>query len=194
MADRSTPQPEDLPGREDRPASRRTRLITHEDAPVLAELVRVNRDFLAPWEPVRDDDYFTVDGQRSEIRSALAHHEQGASRPHVILDESGRVVGRITLNGIVRRAFQSCSVGYWLSAADNGRGLATAAVRDILCVAFDELGLHRVEAGTLLHNVASQRVLERNGFVRFGVAPDYLNIAGRWQDHVMYQAVRPTPA
>jgi ribosomal-protein-alanine N-acetyltransferase len=61
----------------------------------------------------------------------------------------------------------------------------------MLRIAFEELKLHRVQAETLLHNVASQRVLERNGFVRYGVAPDYLQIAGEWQDHAMYQVVRP---
>ena len=60
-------------------------------------------------------------------------------------------------------------------------------------VAFAELGLHRIEAGTLLHNVASQRVLERNGFVRFGLAPAYLKIAGSWKDHAMYQVLNPNP-
>jgi len=60
-------------------------------------------------------------------------------------------------------------------------------------LAFGELGLHRVEAGTLRHNVRSQRVLERNGFVQFGVAPAYLNIAGAWQDHILYQVVKPDP-
>ena len=168
-----------------------TRLITLEDAPVLAELLRANRDFLAPWEPIRGEDYPTVDGQRTDIGAALERHEQGTALPHVIVEDSGRVVGRITLQGIVRGPFQSCSVGYWLSAADNGRGLATAAVRDIMRVAFDELGLHRIEAGTLLHNIRSQRVLERNGFVRFGVAPTYLKIAGDWQDHALYQVLSP---
>jgi [ribosomal protein S5]-alanine N-acetyltransferase len=57
-------------------------------------------------------------------------------------------------------------------------------------VAFEELGLHRVQAATLLDNVRSQRVLERNGFVRFGVAPTYLNISGRWQDHALYRVVK----
>lgn len=80
-------------------------------------------------------------------------------------------------------------MGHWVAAEHNGRGLATGAVREITRVAFEELGLHRIEAGTLLRNVRSQRVLERNGFVRFGVATAYLNIAGRWQDHVMYQVV-----
>ena len=53
--------------------------------------------------------------------------------------------------------------------------------------AFKKLGLHRVQAETLLDNTPSQRVLERNGFVRYGLAPKYLNIAGRWQDHIMFQ-------
>jgi [ribosomal protein S5]-alanine N-acetyltransferase len=166
-----------------------TRLVTPDDAPALADLLRANRSFLAPWEPVRDEEYFTVEGQRAAIASALERYGQGTTFPSVILDEAGRVAGRITLNDIVRGPFQSCHLGYWLSAADNGRGLATAAVRDIIRVAFDELGLHRIQAGTLLHNVRSQRVLERNGFARFGVAPAYLNIAGEWQDHALYQIV-----
>ena len=170
-----------------------TRLTTLDDAPLMAELLRVNRDFLAPWEPIRSEDYVTVDGQRADIGAALDRHEQGTSLPHVILDDSGRVVGRITLNEIVRGAAQSCSLGYWLAADDNGRGLATAAVRDIMRVAFDELGLHRIQAGTLLHNVRSQRVLERNGFVRFGVAPEFCKIAGEWQDHALYQVVTAKP-
>jgi ribosomal-protein-alanine N-acetyltransferase len=171
-----------------------TRLVTLDDAPVLAELLRVNRDFLAPWEPIRGEDYFTVDGQHAVIRDSLERYEHGSTLPHVILGDSGRVIGRITLSGIVRGCFQSCCLGYWVSAAENGRGFATAAVREIVRVAFEELGLHRVQAETLLHNVRSQRVLERNGFVRFGVAPAYLNIAGRWQDNAMYQVVKTAPA
>jgi ribosomal-protein-alanine N-acetyltransferase len=170
-----------------------TRRITLDDAPVFAELLRANREFLAPWEPVRPEAYFTDGGQREVIRAALEQQEQGSTLPHVIVDDSGSVVGRITLNGITRGPFQSCSLGYWLSASDNGRGLATAAVRDMMRVAFEELGLHRIEAGTLLHNVRSQRVLERNGFVRFGVAPAYLKIAGAWQDHVLFQVLTSIP-
>jgi ribosomal-protein-alanine N-acetyltransferase len=164
-----------------------TRPVRLDDAPVLAGLLRANREFLAPWEPVRDDGYFTDDGQVAVVRAALAEHAKGVLVPHVILSGAGHVVGRITLNAIVRGPFQSCSVGYWVSAAENGRGLATAAVREMTRVAFEDEGLHRVEAGTLVHNVRSQRVLERNGFVRFGLAPEYLEIAGTWQDHVLYQ-------
>jgi ribosomal-protein-alanine N-acetyltransferase len=168
-----------------------TRLVTLDDAPALAELQRANRDFLAPWDPARDDSWFTADVQRAIIRTARAEHEQGRCLPHVILDEAGRVAGRITLSGIVRGAFQSCSMGFWLDEAHGGRGLASAAVRHVTKLAFGELWLHRIQAETLPHNVRSQRVLERTGFTRFGMAPAYLKIAGRWQDHVMWQLLNP---
>jgi [ribosomal protein S5]-alanine N-acetyltransferase len=168
-----------------------TRVVTPDDAPVLAALLRDNQEFLAPWDQVRADGYFTEAGQRASIEAALARHQAGIHLPCVILDGSGQVAGRINLNEIVRGAFQSASLGYWLSEAAGGQGLATQAVRELIGLAFSTLALHRLEAGTLVHNVRSQRVLERNGFTRFGLAPAYLNIAGQWQDHVLYQLLDP---
>ena len=167
-----------------------TRLIAVEDAPALVELLQQNRAFMADWDPIRPEDYFTLDGQRRAIEEALDSYRDGVRVTRVILD-GDRIVGRVTLSNIVRGPFQSCNLGYWVNHADNGRGFATAAVGEIMRVAFGDLGLHRIEAGTLLHNVGSQRVLERNRFVRFGVAPGYLNIAGVWQDHALYQALNP---
>ncbi len=168
-----------------------TRPLTLEDAPRVAELLSANREFLAPWEPVRAEDYYTVEGQRAVTRALLEQHAQGRALPHVIVDPAGAVVGRITLNDIVRGPFLNAHLGYWLDQEHTGRGLATGAVRAISRLAFEELGLHRIQAGTLVDNLASQRVLERTGFVRFGLAPEYLNIAGRWQDHVLFQLVDP---
>ena len=170
---------------------RATRLISLDDVPELTRLARVNRDFLAPTSPYRDEAFFTEEGQRAGVTDVLEGNRAGTTRPHVILDGRGRVVGRITLNEIVRGPFLFCHLGYWVAEEDNGRGLATAAVRDIVRVAFDELGLHRVQAGTLLHNATSQRVLERTGFERIGLAPAYLRIDGRWQDHLLFQLLNP---
>jgi len=169
-----------------------TRLLSLDDVPALAELYRDNRDFLAPWEPARDAAFYSVEGQRAAVEGSLTRYKQGLSHPRVILNESGAVAGRVNLSEIVRGAFQSCSLGYWVSAGDNGRGLATAAVKETVAVAFGELRLHRVQAATLLHNVRSQRVLERNGFARIGMVPEYLNIAGRWQDHFLFHVVART--
>lgn len=170
-----------------------TRLLTTDDAPALAQLLQENRDFLAPWQPIRDEHYFTDDGQREVVSNTLQQHAEGSCVPLVIEDPSGAVVGAITLQSIIRGAFQSCSVGYWLAEAAQGQGLATKALREAVDRAFGELRLHRVQAETLTHNVRSQRVLDRLGFVRFGEAAAYLKIAGEWQDNVLFQLLTPTP-
>jgi ribosomal-protein-alanine N-acetyltransferase len=53
--------------------------------------------------------------------------------------------------------------------------------------------LHRLQAATLLHNSGSQRVLADNGFERIGIAPQYLRIAGEWQDHLLFQLLLDEP-
>jgi ribosomal-protein-alanine N-acetyltransferase len=164
------------------------RLVTEDDAATVAELLRSNRDFLAPWDPERQDDFFTDATQRELLDQALARHRKGTMTPLVIVEDE-HVVGRLNINDIVRGAFQSAHLGYWVAQAANGRGVATAAVGAAVRLAFTELRLHRLQADTLLHNVASQRVLAHNGFTRIGIAPQYLRIAGRWQDNVLHQRI-----
>jgi len=168
-----------------------TRVVSLDDAEALARLVSANRDYLAPWSPLQDDAYFTADGQREVLIRQLAAYDRGAMLPLAILDSAGAVAGSINLNSIIRGAFQSASVGYWVSESSAGRGLASAAVADVTGLAFGELGLHRLDAATLLHNTPSQRVLLRNGFRPFAVAESYLKIAGRWQDHILFQLLSP---
>ena len=168
------------------------RVVSEDDADPLADVLVRNRDFLAPWDPVREDAYFTAEGQRVLLAEALRRYQQGIDWPGVITvgDEP---VGRVNLNNVVLGAFCSADLGYWVDQARNGRGVATAAVGAVVQVAFTELGLHRVQAGTLLHNRGSQRVLERNGFTPIGVAPRYIDIAGRWQDHLLFQRLADDP-
>ncbi|WP_432548297.1 GNAT family N-acetyltransferase [Kineococcus sp. SYSU DK004] len=168
-----------------------TRLVETGDAEVLARLVVDDRDFLAPYEPLREESWFTTTGQRAVVDAALDEHARGTCLPHVVLDDDGTVVGRATLSGIVRGPLQSGSLGYWIAERAGGRGAATAAVARVTRIAFEELGLHRVQAETLVDNVRSQRVLQRNGFTRYGLAPRYLRIAGEWRDHVMFQLLDP---
>ncbi|MFT7764599.1 GNAT family N-acetyltransferase [Clavibacter tessellarius] len=171
----------------------RIRMLTPDDAPALSQLRLRSRAHLAPREPTRHPDHDTPAGQRADLEAALAQHGRGQGVPLAILDDDGAVAGRISLNTIVRGAFESCAIGYWLAADRTGRGLATEAVRAAVALAFGELGLHRVEAGTLVRNAASQAVLARCGFTRYGLAPRYLRIAGEWQDHVLFQRLADDP-
>ena len=95
-------------------------------------------------------------------------------------------MGRIQLSGISPAPFENAHLGYFVSERHNGRGYATAAVRQAVAVAFGELALHRVQAAVIPGNVASIRVLEKIGFREEGLARRYLQIAGVWQDHKLY--------
>jgi ribosomal-protein-alanine N-acetyltransferase len=155
------------------------RLLEEGDASVLLELHRANREFPAPFDPERSESFWTLDEQRARIADPGRHG-------WLILDDD-QPAGVIYLGDFVRGPLQRAIVSYWVDRARNGRGLATRALAAVIPIAFGELGLHRLEAGTLPDNVRSQRVLEKNGFVRFGLARNYLLIAGEWRDHVLYE-------
>jgi ribosomal-protein-alanine N-acetyltransferase len=155
-----------------------------DDAEELAALYHVNRAFLAPYEPERPEEFFTPQAQRARIEQRIV---EGLYQ-YAILDGDD-IAGTVNLFNVRRDGFQSGTIGYWVDRARNGRGLATAAVADIVAFAFDELGLHRVAAATLVDNLSSQRVLEKNRFERIGLAPRYLHIAGEWRDHLLFQRV-----
>ncbi|HEY5787582.1 MAG TPA: GNAT family N-acetyltransferase [Microlunatus sp.] len=167
------------------------RLVSVGDVAELTALIAQNLDFLAPWDPLRDADFATEAVQRRLITESLDRHAAGLALPLVITDHD-RLVGRINVSDIVRGAFRSAHLGYWVSQDDTGRGVATAAVAATATLAFGTYGLHRLQAATLVHNLGSQRVLQRNGFTLIGLAPRYLEIAGRWQDHVLFQRVAPS--
>jgi ribosomal-protein-alanine N-acetyltransferase len=157
------------------------RPLVAADAETVLELHVRNQGFLAPYEPVWPDDFFTIEAQRARIVDAGRHG-------WLILDD-GKAAGWVGLSNIVRGPLQSAIVSYWMDERHTRRGLASAAVAEVVDYAFRELDLHRLEAGTLVDNVASQRVLERNGFERFGLARRYLLIAGEWRDHVLFERV-----
>jgi ribosomal-protein-alanine N-acetyltransferase len=158
------------------------RPVQREDGAELAALYGANRAFLAPFEPVRPPEFFTAAGQRERLERQL----EGETHPFVILDGAA-IAGTINLFGIVRESLESGVIGYWIDHRRNGRGLATGAVAEILDYAFEELELHRVEAATLIDNLASQRVLEKNDFERIGLARRYLRIDDDWRDFFLFQ-------
>jgi [ribosomal protein S5]-alanine N-acetyltransferase len=161
------------------------RLLTPDDAEELAALYAANRDFLAPFEPSRDDSFFTAKTQRERLE-----RPEDANWWRWAILEGDPIVGMIALNDVIRGPLQMGNVGYWVDRAHCGRGLASAALGDLVELAFGELELHRLEAGTLPDNVASQRVLEKSGFVRFGYAKELLLINGAWRDHVLYERIK----
>jgi ribosomal-protein-alanine N-acetyltransferase len=168
------------------------RPVTVGDAVALAALYSSQRAFLAPYEPVRPGAFFTVRGQRREAEVAV--EEWRAGRLHrFVIEADGEIVGSITASGVVRGPFSSARIGYFVGREWNGRGVGSAAVSQVVDWAFGPAGLHRIEAATLVDNKGSQRVLRRNGFRLEGLARNYLQIAGRWRDHVLFARTLEDP-
>jgi ribosomal-protein-alanine N-acetyltransferase len=168
------------------------RLLRADDVGPLAALYSANRDHLAPFEPTRDEEFFTVEGQQRRAAALLTDLEEGRAYPYVI-EVDGALVGRVNVTNVSRGPFCSGSLGFWVAASHTGRGVATAAVGHVLTKCFGEHGLHRVEAATLVDNAASQAVLRHHGFALIGRAPQYLRIAGEWRDHLLFQRILTTP-
>ncbi|GAA1147883.1 GNAT family N-acetyltransferase [Nocardioides aquiterrae] len=163
------------------------RPLRQGDSAALAAAYRRNREHLAPWDPARPERFFTDEGHAEEVAKQL--EATAEDRRHAFVLWYGDVVaGRVNIDNIVRGVLQSCTLGYWLDHEHLGKGLATEMVAFAVERA-REIGLHRVEAGTLLHNTRSQAVLQRAGFEEFGVAENLLFIAGKWQDHVLFQRI-----
>lgn len=161
--------------------------LTADDAPALAAAYRRNREHLEPWEPTREESFFTDPGQAAAVAAQLTAVGNGLVVAWVLTHDD-EVVGRVNLNNLIMGVLRSASVGYWVAAEHQGRGLATGAV-EFACAQGQGRGLHRVEASTLVDNSPSQRVLERCGFEYFGTAPRFLFIRGGWQDHRLYQRI-----
>ncbi|XAS69815.1 GNAT family N-acetyltransferase [Micrococcaceae bacterium Sec5.7] len=164
------------------------RVMRPSDAAAMRDAYQLNREHLAPWEPARAEEFFTVAGQRANIEAKLVLHDAGSEVPWVLLD-GRRVIGTITLTGIVRGPFLSANIGYWVDEEFSGQGVGAAALAFAMKAAAEELGLHRVQAATLRDNAASKKILGRAGFQEIGLAPTYLKIAGSWQDHILYQRI-----
>ena len=100
------------------------------------------------------------------------------------------LVGGITLDNIRDGPINSASVGYWIGETFSKRGFMTEALKALISYSFKNLNISRIEAATLSKNIASRRLLEKSGFKYEGVAQNYLEINGRWQNHILYAVLR----
>ena len=156
-------------------------------------LRRRSRDFLRPFEPRWTEADLNRQAFGTRLVRGRGEAVHGTDFSFLIFEktQTGDVlVGGLTVSNIRRRAAQYANLGYWMGEEFAGRGLMSEAVGVLLPVFFDTLGLHRLHAAFLPHNAASRRVLEKNGFREEGYAENYLQIDGKWADHVLFALTR----
>ena len=145
-----------------------------------------NRTFLETFEPVRNEEFSSLEYQRSVLeKQMIEYRARTAFRFYIVpIEHPSKVIGIIGLNNVIWGAFCSAFLGYKLDKDYINKGYMSVAVEMLVEYAFEELGLHRIEANVMPRNKASLRVLEKNQFINEGISKYYININGVWEDHV----------
>lgn len=163
------------------------RLLTTDDTQAYLDLIQVTRFPYQAVEPLRDDEFYTLDAQTRRIQDRLKAAEEGTGYQFGIYTiKDDLLIGQISLNNVSYGVANYADMGYFIHPDYQGGGRMTAAVKLAVAYAFRALKLNRVQAAILPTNAGSQRVLEKNGFQAEGIARKYLKINGSYQDHRIY--------
>jgi ribosomal-protein-alanine N-acetyltransferase len=149
---------------------------------------------LERWSPPAAAAFFTEAFWSERLAIAVEEYQAGRAARFVLQPPgsgSGPILGTCNYTNIVRGPFQACHLGYQIARSHEGRGLMAEALRATNAWAFENLRVHRIMANYRPENGRSARVLERLGFVREGLARDYLFIDGAWRDHVLTSLTHP---
>ena len=152
----------------------RIRPLEEADEEEFIQLARESVEFLHPWVRVPT----TAEAFK---RNLVRLSESG--REGFVLVHGERIVGFVNLNEVVREPYDRGQVGYGLFAGNEGNGYMTEGLRQVMDHAFQELGLHRLEADIQPGNLRSRRLVARLGFRREGLSPGFICIDDVWVDH-----------
>ena len=136
------------------------------------------------------DAFYTYEHQRHRLDVELEQTRAGTMlRLWMFRKEDThlrKIIGDVHLSHIVRGVMHSCFLGYKTDQSEINKGYMTEALEASIRFAFEDLKLHRIEAGIMPRNIASQRVVEKLGFEREGLSRRYIWINGVWEDHLRY--------
>lgn len=160
-------------------------VLTPSDAEDLLNYYLKNKEYLRPFEPDRDDSFYTLSVQRRNLIEGYKQFLNGDS-VNLGIYRGNRFIGKIQISNIIVGVFKSAIVGYSIDEQEQGKGYMKEALSLVSKYAFAEMGLHRLEASTLIDNIKSQRVLRSCGFKELGINEKYLFINGKWNDHITF--------
>jgi ribosomal-protein-alanine N-acetyltransferase len=167
------------------------RLPHHGDYLAWSALRNSSCDFLTPWEPTWASDHLTRKAFTNRVQWAQRSVTTGSGLPLFMFRKADQaLIGAITLDNIVRGPSQSGTLGYWVGQSHVRQGYMREAILGVVRYSFESLDLSRIQAACLPENEASRGVLEKTGFKYEGVAQSYLQINGRWRNHVIYACLR----
>ena len=161
------------------------RVLTPEDAKELTEYYIRNKEHLASFEPAREKEFYTIESQKSILNDNYTQFLNGTAIDFGIFKEE-KIIGKLRISSILYGIVKSGILGYSIDKLEQGKGIMTSAVKLVTEYAFNELGMHRIEASVLVDNEKSKCVLHKCGFKELGLNEKYLFIDGVWRDHITF--------
>jgi ribosomal-protein-alanine N-acetyltransferase len=164
------------------------------DVGEVRRMLRKNQLHLKPWNPAPPpgEDPTSITEVSNSVLRQRRDWKRGSGYVFMVAtrEKPATFIGKIALNGVMRGAMYGAYLGYWMDEDVQTRGLGTEGIAAVLDFAFEAAGLHRIQAAIMPRNARSLRVIEKLGFRREGYAERYLQIAGRWEDHVIFAKTR----
>ncbi|MEZ8823155.1 ribosomal protein S5-alanine N-acetyltransferase [Vibrio amylolyticus] len=161
-----------------------------DDAKKISQYFNRNRTHLKPWEPRREDAFFTVQGWSQKLVKLQELHSLGLGYYLIVTDPSGdKVIGTVSFSNLSRFPCYTCTVGYSLDEQAQGKGVMTRALTLAVNYMFQYQSMHRINAAYMPNNSRSASVLKQNGFEKEGFAKQYLLIDGEWRDHILTSCI-----
>jgi ribosomal-protein-alanine N-acetyltransferase len=155
-----------------------------------ASLRAGSRDFLSPWEPNWPPDALSRANFRARVARYAEDWRTDQAYNFFIFAHDETLIGGIGLSNIRRGVSETASLGYWVGEPYARQRYMTSALPLVVEFGFERLGLHRLEAACLPSNTPSRSLLAKAGFQQEGYAREYLCIAGKWQDHLLFAMLR----
>ncbi len=164
------------------------RPLTTSDAAAFHDLVAANRAHLDRW--LRWSGEIRSDQDAAAMIAVFEAKLAAGDGFFLGLWVDGSLVGG-SVCWFIHRLHRHAEVGYWLTSAATGQGLATRATAATLNHLFGTEELHRVEMQCAVDNGPSRAVAERLGFTQEGIRRDSHWITDRFRDHVVYGLLAP---
>ncbi|WP_312810611.1 GNAT family N-acetyltransferase [Sedimentibacter sp.] len=163
------------------------RIFKPKNAAEVLDYYKRNHSFLNEWEPRRTRDFYTLSYQKRQLFTEYnMFKDKSLVRFWIIKKNDNKLIGNVCYSNIIMGNFKSCFLGYKLDKDEINNGYMTEAIERTVQIMFDDFGLHRIEANVVPRNLRSLKVMEKLNFEREGFSKRYLEINGKWEDHIHF--------
>lgn len=163
------------------------RILKPINAFEVLEYYKKNSKFLSEWDPRHPNEFYTLSYHKRQLGMEYKMFKDNSLvRFWIFKKKDNKLIGNVCCSNIVMGNFKSCYMGYKLDKDEINKGYISEAIKKVVNVMFEDFRLHRIEVNVIPRNKRSLRVMEKLNFEQEGFSKRYLEINGRWEDHVHF--------